>query len=59
MPSASLSGYELRAPVLKVVYSGVIMALQGFSIRGPYQGTIGSVLDIGASIIAHVMVRYF
>ena len=32
----SLKGSELWAPVLKVVYHGVIMALYGFRIGGRY-----------------------
>ena len=31
--------------MLKVVQNGVIMVLQGFRIRGPYQGTIGPSLE--------------
>ena len=35
-PLAPLQGSELWAPVLKVVNNCVIMALEGFRIRGPY-----------------------
>ena len=35
---------EPWAPVLKVLYNGVVMGLQGFRIRGPYQGTMAATL---------------
>ena len=44
-PLASLKGSQLWAPVLEVVFNGMIMGLQGFKIRGPYQGSIGSAFD--------------
>ena len=49
-PSASfpmgLAGSELWAPILKVGYDGIIMGSEGFRIRGPYERTIGSTLDL-------------
>ena len=35
-PLPSLKGSEPLAHVLKVVYNGIMMVLQGFRIRGPY-----------------------
>ena len=42
-----LKGIRTLAPVLEVVYNGVMMSLEGFRIRGPYWGTTGSTLDFG------------
>ena len=42
----SLTGCELWAPVLKVVCNGSIMGAQGFRIRCPYYGRLGSSLDL-------------
>ena len=48
-PLASFKGSGLFAPISKVVSHGFILSLCGSGIRGPYQGTIGSTLDISGS----------
>ena len=47
-PFASLKSSELWASALKVFPFGVTVVLSGFRIRGPYQGTIGFTLEVGA-----------
>ena len=57
-PLASIEGSELWGPILKVAYHGVIVSLQGFQMRGLYQGVIGSALDIGYNILLMIEVLH-
>ena len=57
----SLKGSGRWAPILKVVYDGVIVRVEGFRIRGPHQRTIESTWDCWALLCrsSHLFVSSF